>query len=144
MSRAHLTPATVLAGAALFFALGGSAFAVREAVKPQARCNVGAVRAMVTVVGDPSKGIANFPSNFTSSKALIPVQYNCGGLPQVRRADTGTFEVRLPRNSATTGIASAAGGHVTVSYASGVFRVTIYKPGQQDPPYDLPFSLVVF
>jgi len=47
----RLSPSTVIAVAALFFALGGSAVAVTEAVKPQARCQPGAVRAFVAGEG---------------------------------------------------------------------------------------------
>ena len=64
-------PSTVLAGAALFFALGGSAIAVNEAVRPQARCQPGAVRGFVAVNGDPTKGMANFPDQFTSSRLAL-------------------------------------------------------------------------
>jgi hypothetical protein len=140
--RVRITPATVLAGAALFFALGGSALAVQQAVKPQARCNVGALRAALLVTGDPSAGIANFPSQFTSSKSLIPKQYNCGGRPQVRRVSAGVFEIRLPRNPATQGLVAATEGMAAVVYTNGVFRVTLYRPGQQDPPYDMGFTFV--
>ena len=55
------TPATILSGLALFFALGGSALAVSHAVKPQPRCANGAVRGIASVTGDPSKGVANMP-----------------------------------------------------------------------------------
>jgi hypothetical protein len=140
----RLSPATVIATVALFFALGGSAIAVSDAVRPQARCQNGAVRGFVNVTGDPSKGIANFPSQFTSARALIPRGFNCAGAaPQVRRTVTGTFEVRFPGGTGTTAFASSAQGHATVELVGGVFKVVIYKPGQQDPPYDVPFSLVV-
>ena len=144
MNRVRISPATVLATTALFFALGGSAFAVQQAVKPQGRCSVGTARGIVTVVGDPSKGIANFPSEFTTSKQLVPRQYACGGAPQVRRSNTGQFEVRFPGNTASSGVVSTPGGMATVEYVNGLFRVTIYKPGQQSPPFDYPFTLVAF
>ena len=50
----RITPTTVIALLALFFALGGSAVAVTEAVRPQARCAPGAVRGFIAVNGDPS------------------------------------------------------------------------------------------
>ena len=93
----RVSPSTVLAGAALFFALGGSAIAVNEAVRPQARCLPGAVRAYAAVDGDPAKGMANFPDQFTSAKPLIGARFNCsGGAPQARRVNAGVFEVRFP------------------------------------------------
>jgi hypothetical protein len=143
MKRFRPTPPTVLAAAALFFALGGSAIAVSDAIKPQPRCATGAVRGIVSVTGDPSKGIANFPTQFTSAKALIPRQFNCGkGAPQVRRSGAGTFEVRFPGNAASTATAASVQGMATVEFTGGLFKVVLYRPGQQDPPYDMPFSLV--
>ena len=50
----RITPSTVIAALALFFALGGSAVAVRDAVRPQARCAPGAVRGYIVVNGDPA------------------------------------------------------------------------------------------
>lgn len=141
----RITPATVIAALALFFALGGSAIAVSDAVRPQARCQNGAVRGFVTVTGDPTKGMPNFPTQFTSARGLMPRQFNCaGGAPQVRRTGTGTFEVRFPRGTSASGVASAPAGMATVELVNGVFKVVVYRPGQQDPPYDLPFTLVVF
>ena len=52
----RVTPSTVLAALALFFALGGSAIAVRDAVRPQARCAPGAVRGYIVVFGYDSEG----------------------------------------------------------------------------------------
>ena len=48
----RLSPSTVIAVAALFFALGGSAVAVTEAVRPQARCQPAAVRGFVAENGE--------------------------------------------------------------------------------------------
>ena len=75
----RVSPSMVVAGAALFFALGGSAVAVTEAVKPQARCQPGAVRGFVAVNGDAAKGMANFPDQFTSAKPLVGTRFNCAG-----------------------------------------------------------------
>ena len=61
----------IFAGAALFFALGGSAIAVNDALRPQARCQPGAMRGFVTVNGDAAKGMANFPDQLTSARPLI-------------------------------------------------------------------------
>jgi len=43
------TPALVISLAALFFALGGTAFAVGSKSAPQARCQTGAVRGIAVV-----------------------------------------------------------------------------------------------
>ena len=73
------SPTTVLAGAALFFALGGTAVAVSDAVRPQARCTTGAVRGIAGVTGDPTKGIGNLPGSFTGDKGLFSRRFNCSG-----------------------------------------------------------------
>ncbi|MCZ7587442.1 MAG: hypothetical protein M5U27_00980 [Gaiella sp.] len=130
----RVTPSTVLAGAALFFALGGSAIAVNEAVKPQARCQPGAVRAFVAVNGDPTKGIANFPDQFTNAKALFGARFNCAGAaPQARRVEVGVYEVRFPGNAAQIATASSAAAETTIGYVGpGTFRVSLWVPGRQD------------
>jgi hypothetical protein len=135
----------VVAGAALFFALGGSAVAVTEAVKPQARCQPGAVRAFVAVNGDPAKGMANFPDQFTSAKPLVGARFNCaGGAPQARRVQAGVFEVRFPGNAAQVAAASAGSAETTIGYVGGgVFRISLWVPGRQDA-IDTPFTVAAF
>ncbi|MBA2424541.1 MAG: hypothetical protein H0V58_04180, partial [Actinobacteria bacterium] len=63
------TPGTAIALLALFFALGGSAFAVGERVQSasvaQQRCSNGAVRGIAYVTGNPTMGIANVGGTFT-------------------------------------------------------------------------------
>lgn len=137
------SPSTVLAGAALFFALGGTAVAVNEAVKPQARCQPGAVRGYVAVNGDPAKGMANFPDQFTSAKPLFGSRFNCSGAaPQVRRVEAGVFEVRFPGNASQLAMVSSATAETTVGYAgNGVFRVGLWVPGRQDA-VDTTFSVL--
>ena len=141
----RVTPSMVVAGAALFFALGGSAVAVTETVKPQARCQPGAVRAFVAVNGDPAKGMANFPDQFTSAKPLIGTRFNCaGGAPQARRVQAGVFEVRFPGNAAQVAAASAGSAETTIGYVGGgVFRINLWVPGRQDA-IDTPFTVAAF
>ncbi len=141
----RVTPSMVVAGAALFFALGGSAVAVTEAVKPQARCQPGAVRAFVAVNGDPAKGMANFPDQFTSAKPLVGTRFNCaGGAPQARRVQAGVFEVRFPGNAAQVAAASAGSAETTIGYVGGgVFRINLWVPGRQDA-IDTPFTVAAF
>ncbi len=141
----RVTPSMVVAGAALFFALGGSAVAVTEAVKPQARCQPGAVRAFVAVNGDPAKGMANFPDQFTSAKPLVGARFNCaGGAPQARRVQAGVFEVRFPGNAAQVAAASAGSAETTIGYVGGgVFRINLWVPGRQDA-IDTPFTVAAF
>ena len=130
----RVSPSTVLAGAALFFALGGSAVAVTEAVRPQARCQPGAVRAFVAVNGDPAKGMANFPDQFTSAKALFGARFNCAGAaPQARRVNVGVYEVRFPGTAAQVASADSGTAETTIGYVGGgVFRISLWVPGRQD------------
>lgn len=138
------SPALAVSLAAVFFALGGSAFAVGERLAvAQQRCANGAVRGIATVVGD-SSGIAGVPGAFTSRKNLFSRAFNCAGRGvQVRRVSIGVFEVRFVGNSAPTALATGvAGGEASAELASpGVFRVRVYASGRADPE-DRGFSIV--
>jgi len=140
----RITPTTVIALLALFFALGGSAVAVTEAVRPQARCAPGAVRGFVAVNGDPTKGIANIGDQYTSAKPAVGVRFNCAGAaPQARRVNTGVYEVRFAGNGAQVALASAGAAETTVAaLGGGVFRVSLWVPGRQDA-VDTPFQVVI-
>jgi hypothetical protein len=141
--RLRLSPATVLAGLALFFALGGTGLAVSNAVKPQPRCANGAVRAIAAVTGDPTKGIANIPDQFSSAKALFSRAFNCtGGVTEVRRISAGVYEVRFAGNGAQSAVVSAANALSWVQPLSGgVFRVGLHVPGRDDHA-EVPFVVV--
>jgi len=140
----RLSPTTVLAGLALFFALGGSAVAVSNAVKPQPRCATGAVRGIAGVTGDPSRGMANLPDQFSATRGLFSRAFNCGGgAPQVRRVSTGVYEVRFPGLAVGTPLVSAANAFAWVqALPGGIFRVGVHPPGIHDP-IEVPFVLVV-
>ena len=140
----RVSPSTVIAGAALFFALGGSAVAVTEAVRPQARCQPGAVRGFIAVNGDPQKGIANIGDAFTSARPAVGARFNCAGAaPQARRVNTGVYEVRFPGNAAQVPLASAGAAETTVvAIGGGVFRVNLWVPGRQDA-IDTPFAVTI-
>jgi len=140
----RITPTTVIALLALFFALGGSAIAVTEAVRPQARCAPGAVRGFIAVNGDPTKGIANIGDQYTSARPAVGVRFNCAGAaPQARRVNTGVYEVRFTGNGAQVALASAGAAETTVAaLGGGVFRVSLWVPGRQDA-VDTPFQVAV-
>jgi hypothetical protein len=137
------TPATLIAGAALFFALGGSAVAVSQAVKPQARCANGAIRGVAAVTGGGS-GVANIPDQFSANKALFARSFNCaGGAVQVRRVQAGIFEVRFVGNGAAHALADPSGHALAAAepVAGGAFRVSLYVAGHDDPA-DVAFVVV--
>jgi hypothetical protein len=142
------SPATVLAVLALFFALGGSAFAVGEQLQAltaaQPRCANGAVRGVATVVGD-ANGIANVGDKFTSRKGIFARSFNCTGRGvQVRRTDIGIYEVRFVGNAAPTALVSGVAGSMASvqSLGGGTFRVSVYPSGTHDP-LDLPFTVLL-
>ncbi len=150
MSRTHLsiTPGTAIALVALFFALGGSAFAVGERIQSpsvaQQRCTNGAVRGIATVTGDPSKGIANIPDAFTSANNLFARKFNCTGRAvQIRRVDIGVYEIRFVGNAAPTLVAGGIGefSATAETIGAGTFRVRVQNVGRADEA-DGPFVVV--
>ena len=150
MSRTRLsfTPGTAIALVALFFALGGSAFAVGERIQgpsaAQQRCANGAVRAFASVTGDPSKGMANIPDQFTSANVIFTRKFNCTGKPvQVRRLEIGVYEVRFVGNAAGTVLANGIGlfSASVELLAPGNFRIRVQNIGRADED-DGPFIVM--
>lgn len=147
-----LTPATGVALVALFLALGGSAFAIGTKVAPQQRCAQGAVRGIAVVQGDTQKGIANMPDQFSSSPSLFARRFNCtGGAVQVRRVNTGVFEVKFVGNPAPTALASALaqdGSSAAVArLGDGTFQVSTRGGTANQNSFvlnDTGFTLIVF
>ena len=152
MKRARhlsITPGAAIGLVALFFALGGSAFAVQDRAQgpavAQQRCANGSVRGVALVTGIAAQGIANIPDGFTGAGNLFGRKFNCTGKAvQVRRVETGVFEVRFVGISGASGVRSATGDAIaTVQPApGGVFRVTTHPAGRDDR-VDIPFTLVV-
>lgn len=149
LSRVTITPATALALVALFFALGGSAFALGDRIQSpfanQKRCANGAVRGIAVVTGQPSAGIANIPDRFSSTASFFSRRFNCTGKGiQVRRVETGVYEVRFVGVSGGSAVASGSGdSYATVDRPTGdTFKVTIHPAGRDDRA-DMPFTIVV-
>jgi hypothetical protein len=147
--RPSITPGTAIALIALFFALGGSAYAVGEHIQSpdvaQPRCANGAVRGIAVVTGNPSQGIANFGDSFTSAGNLFARKFNCTGRAvQARRVQTGTFEVRFVGISGGSAVVSASNDALASVQAgpNGVFSVVTHPAGRDDRA-DLPFTIVV-
>jgi hypothetical protein len=147
--RLPLSPGTVIALIALFFALGGSALALGEHVQSssvaQQRCANGAVRGIAVVTGIPSQGIANLPGDFTGAGKYFGRKFNCTGRAvQARRVEMGVFEVRFVGIAGASAVASATGD----AYADaepvpgGAFRVVMHPAGRDDKA-DVPFTVVV-
>src|SRR5919204_3673825 len=105
----RISPAMVVALGALFFAIGGSAFAIGQKIVPQARCANGAVRGFAVVTGDPTKGLANLPQTFVSGSPYFRTSFNCAGKPVQVRRQGDVFYIRFPGNAATTAVATVVG-----------------------------------
>ncbi len=126
----RISPALVVGLVALFFAVGGSAFAIGERVAPQARCANGAVRGFAVVTGDPSKGIANLPETFVSGAPYFRTSFNCTGKPVQVRRQGNVFYIVFPGNAGKTAIATVIGPDpraiaVDGPGADGSFKVSI-------------------
>jgi hypothetical protein len=146
--RLTITPGTAIALVALFFALGGSAFAVGDRIQAQSaaqqRCANGAVRGIAVVTGT-SAGVGNIPDQFTSAGNLFTRKFNCTRKAvQVRRTAFGVFEVRFVGNAAPSAVGSAFGdAYANVEPVSaGTFKVTVHPAGRDDAA-DQPFTIVV-
>jgi hypothetical protein len=143
-----LRPGTALGLIALFFALGGSALAVGERIQSpsvaQQRCTNGAVRGIAHVTGT-SAGMANVPDRFTGAGNLFSRKFNCTGKAvQVRRVESGVFEVRFVGVTGASGVGSAAGDiYANVEPAAGgAFKVTMHPAGRDDR-IDTAFTVIV-
>ena len=149
MRSPRISPATAIALVALFFALGGSALALGDGLQSpfanQKRCANGAVRGVAVVTGQPSAGIANIPDRFTSTGSYFARRFNCTGKSvQVRRVETGVFEVRFVGVTGASAVGSGTGdASANVDRPSGdTFKVTIHPAGRDDR-VDAAFTIVV-
>jgi len=150
--RLRPSPALALALAALFFALGGSAFALTGKSSPQPRCQTGAVRAIAVVTGDPLHGIQNLPGQFTGQARFFARRFNCAGGPvQVRKLSAGTYAVRFVGlanpSVVATPLSADAVGAAAQPLPDGSFQVTMHAVDTQQnhlPPVDVSFVVVAF
>jgi hypothetical protein len=133
------SPALVISALALFFAIGGSAFAVGQRVGvAQPRCANGAVKAFAHVSGDPAKGIQDMAETFSSDPKLFKASFNCSGKGvQVRRV-RDSFEVRFPgtvvRSVSVSPVSLPIAWSVTPQ-PDGSFRIT--PAGIGEPTFQL-------
>ena len=149
--RLRPSPALVVAGVALLFALGGSAFAIGQKTAPQPRCQTGAVRGIAVVVGLPLKGIENLPGAFISDPKAFARRFNCSGKTiEVRHGPDGIYDVRFPGISGASCFASSmshdAGSISCEPQPDGSYRVTLRGTGEDNgglPPQDVPFVVVL-
>jgi hypothetical protein len=149
-SRLWPTPAVVIAGVALLFALGGSAFAIGQKTSPQPRCQTGAVRAIAVVTGLPLKGIENLPGEYTSDAKAFGRRFNCAGKGvEVKHGPSGQYDVRFPGISGASCLASSmshdAGSVSCQPQPDGSYRVIlrgVATEGNVLTPQNVPFLVV--
>ena len=126
------SPTAVIALLALFFALGGSAFAVGQATSAsQPRCAQGAIRGIAVVIG-----AGTIPNNvWSTNAAFFARKWNCAGKGvQVRRIDAGIYDVRFVGNSSNAAVVSSADktSAAVTRNQDGSFRVTIFTAEDND------------
>lgn len=149
------SPALLVSLAALFFALGGTAFALGSKIVPQARCSTGAIRGIAVVTGDSVQGVGNMGSTYSSDAGLFGYRWSCsGGAIQVRQSShTQGFDIQFPGNPATVAIVSSQAygqpysGSVSRS-PDGSFHVTMggsnaNAPGPWQYQLNVPFTIVL-
>jgi hypothetical protein len=116
------SPALVVSLVALFFALGGSAFALGHGVLARG-CGAGNVRGAVRLNASQS-----FPDRYTSRG--LSGRYNCSGRAvQAKRVDVGVYDVRFAGNPGSVAVATPiASSQLTLTWArqgDGAFRVYV-------------------
>ena len=146
------SPALVLSAAALFFAIGGSAFAVGQRVGvAQPRCANGAVKGFAYVTGDPRVGIQNMPTSFSSSPSLFTSRFDCAGAAVQVRRDGNTFVIRFNGVSGRIALVSGIGSNpqplTVTALPDGSYRISLVGTAG-NPSFALgpqhQFAIVVF
>jgi hypothetical protein len=147
-------PSVVISLIALFFALGGTAFAIGEKSVPQSRCQTGAVRGVAVVTGG-EVGMDSLPNTYQSDPGLFDYRWSCtGGQVVVRKpVDKNGIDVQFVGNPATVAVVqSVAQGTPNAGSVSrnpdGSFFVSMGGsntgvPGPWQFQWDVPFTIVL-
>jgi hypothetical protein len=129
------SPALVISAVALFFAVGGSAFAVGQRLGvAQQRCVNGAVKGFAYVTGDPAVGIQNMPESYSSNPRLFSARFDCAGAAiQVRRVQDA-FQIKFNGIVARSAVVSGVGVNpqtmTVTALPDGSYRITpVHSPG---------------
>jgi hypothetical protein len=145
------SPALLLSTVALFFAVGGSAFAVGQGLGiAQPRCANGAVKGFAYVTGDPGVGVQNMPEGYSSSPKLFSARFDCAGAAVQVRRDRDAFQIKFNGIVARTALVSGIGANpqtmTVTALPDGSFRITPVHP--DNPSFALgpehQFAVVVF
>jgi hypothetical protein len=146
------SPALVISTIALFFAVGGSAFAVGQRVGvAQQRCANGSVKGYAYVTGDPAVGIQNMSESYSTNPRLFSARFDCAGAAvQVRRVHEG-FQIKFNGIVARSAVVSGVGVNpqtmTVTALPDGSYRIMpIHPPGgasfEIGPEHQ--FAVVVF
>jgi len=116
--RLRVSPSLVVSVIALFFALGGSAAALRASSAKVVKCPAGSVRAIAIITGNTAEGIENLPAGFSGDAKLFSYRWSCTGAPatiQIRKStrDTGAggyrgFDIRFAGNPGKVVVANGS------------------------------------
>lgn len=148
------SPVLVIALAALFFALGGTAFALGTKIVPQARCATGAIRGIAMIGG--SLDLSGLPSSYAEHPDAVSYHWSCTGGKVLIRKDPSAgsaIDVQFPGNPASVAIVSSAangvanGGSVA-RQSDGSFRVVmggsnVGAVGPWQAQWNVPFVIVL-
>ena len=149
------SPALFVSLVALFFALGGTAFAVgSKELSAQPRCSVGAVRGIAVLTGG-NVGLDSLSSTFSSDPSLFGYRWSCtGGKIMVRKpSDFNGVEVKFAGNPSSIAVVSSTALGVpdagsVARMPDGSFRITMGgsntgAPGQWQFQSNVPFVIVL-
>lgn len=149
------SPALFVSLLALFFALGGTAFAVgSRTLAAQPRCATGAIRGIAVVTGASTQGVGNMTSTYSANPGLFSDRWSCtGGKIEVRQSSsTQGFDIRFAGNPAKVAIVSSDANGVPYSgsvyrNSDGSFHVTMGGANAASGPWqyqlNVPFTIVL-
>lgn len=114
-------------------------------------CKTGLVKGFAFVKGDPRiGGTGAIPNQFTSDPNYLGVRFNCSkkGV-QVKRVDTGIYDILFPDNPSVAVAITGGEGLVTgvTRFDRGYFRVSIRSPLVDNgilQPRESSFYIVLF
>ena len=150
------SPALIVSLVALFFALGGSAYAIgSKELSAQPRCATGAVRGIALVTGTKVDLSGLSTSSYTNASNLFGYRWSCTGNAILVRKDAKSqgVDVKFAGNPATIAVVSSAadgipGGGSATRQSDGSFLVVMGgsgsgAPGPWQAEWNVPFVIVL-
>jgi hypothetical protein len=151
------SPALIVSFVALFFALGGSAYAIgSKEFSAQPRCATGAVRGIALITGAKTDLSSLSSTNYTSAPGLFDYRWSCAGKAILVRKDPraeGGVDVKFVGNPSTIAVVSSAangspnGGSIA-RQPDGSFLVVMGGsntgvPGPWQAQWNVPFVIAL-